>query len=247
MISRIVKDVTDFLLFPEQNVLEVRPRAREMSRHYQRKSAIGNLQMFNNANAGMLDLPKIKPYEGRLPRFLIPFHQARKAAYRQAFVHFYIDDYSYECLWNTPDRYLPMLRSFEGVIGTDFSQLADMPYPQRLWNCYRNRLIGQWMQGNGINYIHNVTWSLPDSYDYSFSGLPQRDVIAINCNGIIGTDCSKYLWRRGYEEALARLNPRAIVRYGARMPGENEDISIYFQNERLSRLRKAATTPGTFV
>lgn len=225
------------LLFPELDVQETRPEARDKSRHYLRKANIGNLQMFNQSHAGRYDLPTIEPYSGRMPRFLIPFHQARTAKDHMAFVHFFIDDYSFECLWNKPERYLPMLRSFEGVIGTDFSQLSNMPYPMRLWNCYRNRLLGQWMQQHGINYIHNVTWSLPDSYDYSFSGLPKGSVIAINCNGIAGTDCSKYLWHRGYEQALTRLEPSAIVRYGTKMPGEKEAISVYFQNERLNLLR----------
>ena len=165
-------------------------------------------------------------------------HEARKKVIQPgSFVHFYIDDYHFERIWNNPERYLPLLQRYDGVIGTDFSQLANMPYPQRLWNCYRNRLLGSWMQKHGINYIHNVTWSLPDSYDYSFEGLPAGSVIAINCAGIAGSPTSKYLWYRGYEEALSRLKPVAIVRYGTRMLEENEAISRYFENERLNLLR----------
>ena len=93
------------------------------------------------------------------------------------------------------------------------------------------------MQHNGINYIHNVSWSLPDSYDYSFSGLPKASVIAINCSGISGTDVSKYLWYKGYEEAVRRLNPLAIVRYGTKLSEEKGAISRYFENERLNLLR----------
>lgn len=225
------------LLFPERDVLETGPKAREKSRHYLRKATVGNLQLFNPTASGFLELPTIEPYSGKLPRFVVPFNQARCAGSHQAFIHFYIDDYLFECLWTNPERYLPLLKSFEGVIGTDFSQLGDMPYPQRLWNCYRNRLLGQWMQRNGISYIHNVTWSLPDSYDYSFSGLPKGVVIAINCSGVVCKDASKYLWYRDYEEAMKRLCPSAVVRYGARMPGEKEEISVYFQNERLNLLK----------
>ena len=225
------------ILFSERDVLECRPEAREKSRHFKWKATIGNLQMYNPSACGAFDLPTIVPYSGVLPHALVPFHLASKASNHRAFVHFYVDDYRFERFWSRPADYLEMLKKFDGVIGTDFSQLADMPYPQRLWNCYRNRLLGQWMQRNGINYIHNVTWSLPDSYDYSFSGLAQGSVIAINCNGIAGTDCSKYLWYKGYEEALRRLKPLAIVRYGTKMSEEKEAISVYFQNERLNLLR----------
>ena len=225
------------LLFPERDVLEVRPKAREMSQHFKKKVTIGNLHLFNPSATSLLEMPTIEPFSGKLPRFLVPFHQARSSTNHQAFIHFFIDDYSFECLWHNPDRYLPLLQSFEGVIGTDFSQLGDMPFAQRLWNCYRNRLLGQWMQRRAINYIHNVTWSLPDSYDYSFDGLPVGSVIAINCAGIAGSPSSKYLWYKGYEEALSRLKPSTIIRYGTRMPGEKEAISVYFRNERLTLLR----------
>ena len=224
-------------LFSERDVRENKPVAQETSRHYKWKATIGNLHLFTPAESGLLDLPTIKPYSGPLPQAFVPFHMARAARNYHAFVHFYIDDYRFERLWTNPDAYLALLRRFEGVIGTDFSQLGDMPYPQRLWNCYRNRLLGQWMQKNGINYIHNVTWSLPDSYDYSFAGLPQHSVIAINCTGIAGSPCSKYLWYKGYEQAILRLKPSLIIRYGTRMPGENEAISRYFKNEQLNLLR----------
>lgn len=224
-------------LFPELDIQDIRPKAREMSHHFRKKVTIGNLHIFNSLQSGLLDMPTINPYTGNLPRFLVPFNQARQTSVHQQFIHFFIDDYLFECLWNNPMRYLPMLKSFEGVIGTDFSQMGNMPYPQRLWNSYRNRLLGQWMQQRGINYIHNVTWSLPDSYDYSFNDLPINSIIAINSNGISGSSCSKYLWYKGYEEVLSRLQPSAIVRYGTKMPGENEEISVYFQNERLNLLR----------
>lgn len=231
--------LSSYLLPPGQDVLESKPeRTPGKSVHYLRKSHIGNLHLFNALKASLLDLPIIEAYTSLLPQFLVPFHEARKKVIQPgSFVHFYIDDYHFERLWNNPERYLPLLQRYDGVIGTDFSQLANMPYPQRLWNCYRNRLLGSWMQKHGINYIHNVTWSLPDSYDYSFEGLPAGSVIAINCAGIAGSPTSKYLWYRGYEEALSRLKPVAIVRYGTRMLEENEAISRYFENERLNLLR----------
>ena len=224
-------------LLHERDVQRDRPEAREKSRHYRTKASIGNLHLFNPLDAGLMELPTIAPYYGPMPERLVPFHLAGSSKDCHGFIHFYIDDYRFERLWTNPEKYLALLKRFDGVIGTDFSQLGDMPYPQRLWNCYRNRLLGHWMQYNGINYIHNVSWSLPDSYDYSFSGLPKASVIAINCSGISGTDVAKYLWYKGYEEAVRRLNPSAIVRYGTKLPEEKGAISRYFENERLNLLR----------
>ena len=57
------------------------------------------------------------------------------------------------------------------------------------------------------------------------------------CHAVIAPDLSKYLWYRGYEEAVSTLHPSLIIRYGTRMPREHSDISLYFVNERLMRLR----------
>jgi len=108
-------------------------------------------------------------YTGIVPRFLVPFDHAKAATtHSGAFVHFYIDDYQFQRVWNNPQNYLGLFRQFDGVLGTDFSQYANMPYPTRMNNSYKNRLIGRFLQDAGINYIHNVTWSKPDSYEYSF-------------------------------------------------------------------------------
>ena len=109
-----------------------------------------------------------------------------------------------------------------------------MPFPNRIWNSYRNRVLSGFYQMEGINLIPNVTWSLPDSYDYSFDGMPSNSIIAINCTGIINNPVSKCLWYKGYYEAIKRLKPKAIIRYGTKMEGEVESISYYFENERLN-------------
>lgn len=85
--------------------------------------------------------------------------------------------------------------------------------------------------------VPNATWSTPASYDYAFKGLPKQSVIAINSNGIKGNDAALYLWRKGYEEAIRMLEPTMILRYGDRLPGEWEEISVYYENLNLKNLR----------
>lgn len=96
--------------------------------------------------------------------------------------------------------------------------------------------MASYMQRNGINIILNVTWSLPDSYDYSFSGVPTHSTIAINSNGANQDEVSKNLWYKGYWEAMKRLQPTCIVRFGPKMEGEMEDISVFYNNEVLDRM-----------
>ena len=154
------------------------------------------------------ELPVLKSIkiENIVPIRLVPFHEAYARKDYGCVVHFFIHDRRFFCVLRHPERYL---------------------------SAYINRAFARYLQQHGVIVIPNVTWSLPDSYDYSFTGIPQYAPVAINCNGILKHDVSKYLWYRGYEKAISTLHPSLIIRYGTRMPYEHSDISLYFFNERL--------------
>ena len=190
-----------------------------------------------------IEMPSIEPYEGPAPTRLVGFNEARCEKEHYGTVHFYLNDPLFECVWNNPLKYVPILKQYDSVIGPDFSQYTDMTYDERYFNAWRNRTLTAEFQIQGINVIPNVSWSLPDSYSYSFTGIPKHSIIAVNCTAIRGYNLSKYLWLKGYKEMLRQLEPRLIIRYGDRMPGENEAISVYFPNERLQRLRRLPRKP----
>lgn len=123
------------------------------------------------------------------------------------------------------------------VIGPDLSQYVDMDYHTRLYHAYQNRAMSAWLQNKGVNIIPNVTWSLSDSFEYSREGMPHNSIIAVNCTGILGHDMSMYLWREGYNNVVLPLQPSIIIRYGDKMPDENNRVTIHFDNERLKNLR----------
>ena len=183
-------------------------------------------------------MPVLKAYKEEPPDRLIPFNVARCTKDFDSGVHFFIDDYQFERIWQQPERYLQMLKRHRAVIAPDFSQYADTPQALRIWQNYRGKALAAWWQNNGVNVIPNVTWSTPESFDYCFDGQPTDSVIAINCQGILSSELSMYFWRTGYEEALRRLKPRLILRYGDMMPGENEDISVYYPNEYIKKLKQ---------
>lgn len=202
-----------------------------------RKSQLDNLHLKKFVNfADGYEMPTLKACN-IIPTSLVSFNAALTAKDHNQCVHFFIDDYQFERIWNLPDRYVECLRQFQCVIAPDFSQYTDMPYPQRMWNNYRGKFIGAWLQSQGVTVIPNVTWSLPDSYDYCFDGIPQQSVIAINSTGDARYGLTRFLWLKGYREALSRLRPLAIIRYGTMIPGEDTSVSIYFNNERVLNLR----------
>lgn len=202
-----------------------------------RKSQLDNLHLKKFVNfADGYEMPKIKACN-IIPTSLVSFNAALTAKDHNQCVHFFIDDYQFERIWNLPDRYVECLRQFQCVIAPDFSQYTDMPYPQRMWNNYRGKFIGAWLQSQGVTVIPNVTWSLPDSYEYCFDGIPQQSVIAINSTGAARYGLTRFLWLKGYREALSRLRPLAVIRYGTMIYGEDTSVSIYFNNERVLNLR----------
>lgn len=210
------------------------------NKHYLKRNAFQyfNLDLYGNlSTAGKEQMPVLEPFTGAIPDRFLPFGEAYSKKDTNCGVHFYIEDSQFARVFNYPDKYIPFLRECMAVVGPDLSQYINMPYPVRIANSYYNRALAAYWQQNGVRIIPNVTWSLPDSYAYSFAGLPHESVIAINCNGILSHDVSKYIWYQGYEKALSTLNPTYIIRYGARMPIEKEDISIYYCNERLKALR----------
>lgn len=183
-------------------------------------------------------MPTLRPYElESVPKKLVPYNVWRSDRTKGDCVHFFISDYMFIGLLYASDDELRELAEARYVITPDFSQYADMAPEQRRHNSLLNRLVAARLQSLGVNIIANATWSTPDSFAYCFDGLPTGCAIAINSNGARRLDVSKYLWRRGYEEAIRRLRPSLILRYGPKMEGEREDISVYYENEHLMRMR----------
>ena len=177
-------------------------------------------------------MPRIKPFVGEIPREIVSFNRARVLSYNPNIaVHFYIYDSFFNCVWNAPTNYVEMFKRFWGIISTDYSVYVEMTMPEVMWNSFRNKLIAAWFQKQGIIVIPNVSWSRSWSFDFCFDGFPKNSIIAINSTGLGKDPFSYKLWIEGYQKALEVLNPLKIVRYGAKIDGENEAISFYYPND----------------
>ena len=162
---------------------------------------------------GEFEIPRIKAEQAH-PSKLVSFSKALSRTDYDAWVHFYEDDANFERLWNHPNKYLPILRHYPGVITPDFSVYRDMPLVMQYWNIYRSRALGHWLQENGVSVITNVRWGDLRTYDLCCTGVPTNAIVAIGSHG-----CVKLLQERShFEQGLAyvvdRLKPKAIVVYG---------------------------------
>ena len=150
-----------------------------------------------------------------LPERAIPFDKASKAKDHKQWVHFYIDDYRFERLWNNPKQYLPMLQRFDGVITPDYSIYKDMPVVMQTWNTYRNRAMAFWLQKNGVPIVPNICWNDERSFDFCFEGLSQGCSVAISSNGCLRTEENRQLFKKGLTAMVEILRPNAIINYGS--------------------------------
>lgn len=63
----------------------------------------------------------------------------------------------------------------------------DMPLVMQLWNIYRSRAIGSWLQENEIKVIVNMRWGDERTYRISCEGVTRKCTIAVGTNGRSGT------------------------------------------------------------
>ena len=187
--------------------------------------------------AGEYDMPSIYPTLYKHEK-LIGFNQLN-VANRSAGIHFYLDDYQFERLWNRPACYVEKLKQFDCVLTPDFSLYRDMPLSMMIWNIYRSRLLGQFMQQQGLTVIPTVSWGDKRSFDFCFDGLPTHSTLSISTIGVKKSDKANEMWQRGVLEMISRLHPKQLLIYGGEVDFiYPEDIDVvYYENDNVKRLR----------
>ncbi|MBR5387599.1 MAG: DUF4417 domain-containing protein [Eubacterium sp.] len=184
------------------------------------KQRSGCIDVFNSflvclaTYAGIFEFPIIRPcYE--IPDRLILFSKCISSKDFNYWVHFYEDDYLFERIWNNPRKYLPILKRFKGVILPDFSVYRDMPFVMQLWNIYRSRAIGCWLQANGIKVIPNIRYGDKRTYRSCCDGISKHCTIAIGSHGTLKNREDRIIFAKGLEVVVNRLMPSVIVVYGS--------------------------------
>lgn len=107
----------------------------------------------------------------------------------------------------------------------------------QIWNVYRNRLLGQFWQSEGLNVIPTISWSDESSFDFCFDGIAKNSVVAISTVGSFKNEESKKMFYNGFKEMVKRLEPNKILVYGENKIDYNKEKIIYFKNEILERIK----------
>ena len=173
---------------------------------------LNTFQVFSSSNRyGIPDLGKTEGY----PDGLIPYnHRVRsELGYKNLGIHFFLDDYRFESVWQYPDKTLERVAKADFVLTPDFSLYTDWPLSLQIYNTYRNRWLGAFWQDKGVNVIPTIAWSTEQSYEFCFLGIQKRSVVAISTQGI-RTEEEKELFKSGYEEMINQISPEIVLCYG---------------------------------
>ena len=156
-------------------------------------------------------------------------------------IHFFLDDYQFNRIWNNPDKYIPHLLKFKYVLSPDFSMYTDYPKAMQLWKHYQKHWIGAYLERFGIQVIPTIGWSDHDSYKWCFDGEPKNSIVAVSSIGTQRYKESKQLFLDGYKEMIKRLKPTKILFWG-NIPPEIDKTNIiqmgYIMDEKFKLMRK---------
>jgi len=205
-----------------------------------------NIMKFNAKSKTKWNIPEIKGVE-ELDESIefIGFNYAKtfdKANKTNFGIHFFLDDYQFNRLWNNPDKYIDMLKRFKCLLSPDFSMYTDYPKAMQLWKHYQKHWVGAYLERKGIKIIPTIGWSDHESYKWCFEGEPKNSIVAISSIGTQRYEESKRLFLDGYAEMKRKLKPRKVLFWG-NIPKEltNEKIIIpmgYIMDEKFKLMRE---------
>lgn len=194
--------------------------------------------------SGAFEFPVIQATTS-IPNKLVAFSKSISCKEFDQWVHFFEDDCLFERLWNHPQRYLAGLKRYEGVILPDFSVYRDMPFAMQIWNIYRSRALGFWLQMNGVKVIANVRYGDRRTYRCCCDGLQKHSTIAIGTHGTLKRTEDREHLSSGLDVVVKHLEPSAIVVYGSAPDSifnvyRNMGIEIVQFDSDFAASRKAA-------
>lgn len=186
-----------------------------MVKAYRNQRNLLNQQLRMYEGAGEFDIPTVPAYHGEIPEKWIGFNcvmQCKNPG--ETGVHFFLDDYQFERIWNTPHKYLNVLRNFKAVIQPDFSMYRDFPKALNIYNLFRNCWIANYWIENGINVIPKPGYCDRDSHSWSLSVHEPGGVVAASSVGMMFYREDYDYFLAGYNEMLSLLIPDTILMYG---------------------------------
>ena len=187
-----------------------------------------NLGKASYDGVGLYDIPQLLPIHedeiGYINEWIgFNYVLSDKAPEGKA-VHFFIDDYQFQRLWNNPEKYMEKLKQYEVVLTPAFSPYADMPLATQIFNHYRKHWVGALMQEYGVKVIPTIRASRDErSFDFYLDGEAKGSVVCISSMWTSDDEARAYFLRE-YETMRKTLKPKKIYVYGNEVEGLEGNI-----------------------
>ena len=160
---------------------------------------------------GIFDIPLLQTDEIDLEEIELIGYDKLCDNKTESIVHFFMDDYKFEGMWKDPEPRIERLKAYKAVLTPDFSMYTEMPLSIKVYNTFRSRWCGAYLQAKGIKVIPTVSWGEPNTFWFCFDGIPKGSVVAVST---IGVRKEKSLFMQGYEEMMRKIKPKAVICYG---------------------------------
>ena len=149
-------------------------------------------------------------------------------------VHFFIDDYRFEGIYNNPKRSLNKLKQYSFLCTPDFSIYSEMDKWRKIENVAKNRWVGAYWQEQGLTVIPTISWGKPSTFDYCFDGIEEGSIVAIST---LGCKKAKRDFLIGYEEMKKRIKPSAIICFDTPFEEIKDEVIYvnYLQSRKVMR------------
>ena len=155
-------------------------------------------------------------------------------------VHFFIDDYQFERIWNDSDKYVEKLQRYAAVATPDFSPYGDMPMATQIFNHYRKQWVGKYLQVNGVTVIPTIRASMDErSLKWYLDGIPEGGIVMISSMWAKDKEIRKFFIEKEYGIMYKKLNPCKVFLYGNNISDELDGNIEYipsFTKKQYSRL-----------
>jgi len=99
----------------------------------------------------------------------------------------------------------------------------------QIWNVYRSRAIGNWLEKRGVQVIPNIRFSDSRTWKLACLGVKKGGIIAVGTHGCLKGRDDRAYFVQGLDAIIEQVKPRAIIVYGTALEeifGKYSDKSI---------------------
>jgi hypothetical protein len=176
---------------------------------------------------------------------LLGFHNTRgnDDQNRNKTIHFFIDDYKFNGVWNKPDNYVSRLKQYKQLLSPDFSIYADMPRTIQIYNTFRRRWCSVFWQNKGIAVIPAICWSDDNSFDFCFEGIMEGSIVAVSTHG---TSSAPGAFMSGFQCLCEKIKPEKVICF-CKPYDEMNSMADIIHIEHEGRLKSSVKSQNHFT